>query len=92
MARNHARTPEEQAKRQAMYWSGLMWHIGTFMIIGLFFWAMDFGLGQEGIQWAQWVMGFWAIALAFHALAYYVDGRSIQDRQIHRREQELQDH
>ncbi len=92
MTRTHARTPDEQIRHRARYLSGLVYHVGTFLIISAFFWTMDAGLGQDGIQWAHWVSGFWAIALAFHGLAYYVDGRGIEDRMIQRHERELQDH
>jgi hypothetical protein len=67
-------TPEEQARR-AKYLTGLMWHIGAFLIINAFFWILDAMTGQAGIQWAYWITLFWGFALAFHVLAYLVVGR-----------------
>jgi apolipoprotein N-acyltransferase len=67
-------TPEEQARR-AKYLTGLMWHIGAFLIINAFFWILDAMTGQAGIPWAYWITLFWGFALAFHALAYIVVGR-----------------
>jgi uncharacterized membrane protein YhaH (DUF805 family) len=67
-------SPEEQARR-AKYLTGLMWHIGAFIIINAFFWILDAMTGQAGIQWAFWITLFWGFALAFHVLAYLVVGR-----------------
>ena len=67
-------TPEEQARR-AKYLTGLMWHVGAFLIINAFFWILDAMTGQAGIQWAYWITLFWGFALAFHVLAYLVVGR-----------------
>ncbi len=67
-------TPEEQARR-ATYATGLMWHIGAFIILNAFFWVLDLLIGQSGIQWAFWITLFWGVALAFHVLAYLVVGR-----------------
>lgn len=49
------------------------------MIINAFFWIMD-AMGAGGTNWAFWITGFWGLALAFHALAYFVDGRQIEAR------------
>ncbi len=77
-------TPEEQ-ERRATYLTGLMWHIGTFVIINTFFWVLDLVVGQSGIQWAYWITLFWGFALAFHVLAYLVVGRrSAGSGQTHR--------
>jgi 2TM domain len=67
-------TREEQARR-AQYLTGLMWHVGAFLIINAFFWVLDLLVGQSGIQWAYWITLFWGFALAFHVLAYLVVGR-----------------
>jgi len=67
-------THEEQARR-ARYLTGLMWHVGAFLIINTFFWVLDLIIGQSGIQWAFWITLFWGVALAFHVLAYLVVGR-----------------
>jgi hypothetical protein len=67
-------TPEETARR-ARYLTGVMWHVGAFLIINVFFWVLDLITGQEGVQWAYWITLFWGFALAFHVLAYLVVGR-----------------
>jgi len=71
-------THEEQARR-ARYLTGLMWHVGAFLIINTFFWVLDLIIGQSGIQWAFWITLFWGVALAFHVLAYLVVGRRSED-------------
>jgi len=72
-------TPEAQARRRARYLVGLLWHAGAFLIINASFWILDLTLGQSGLQWAFWITGVWGFALAFHALAYYVDGRGVEE-------------
>ncbi len=67
-------TPQEQARR-AKYLTGVMWHVGAFLIINVFFWVLDLVTGESGIQWAFWITLFWGFALAFHVLAYLVVGR-----------------
>ena len=88
MARTEARTPEARAQRRAKYLSGLLWHAGAFVIINAFFWILDVALGPDGLNWAFWVTGVWGFALAFHALAYFVDGRGLEARKT---QQYLQD-
>ena len=73
------RHPELRARERAKYLTGLLWHAGTFVIINAFFWLLD-GLGAGGINWSPWITLFWGLALAFHALAYWIDGRQIEDR------------
>lgn len=73
-------THEEQARKRARYLTGLLWHAGAFLVINAFFWALDLGLGRGGVQWAFWITAAWGFALAFHALAYYVDGRGVEAR------------
>lgn len=79
MAQREMRTVEERAQRRAKYLSGLVWHAGTFLIINAFFWYLDL-TGQSGLQWSYWITVAWGLALAFHALAYYVDGRGLEER------------
>jgi 2TM domain len=79
-ARRGIPTPEEQARKRARYLTGLLWHTGAFVIVNAFFWTLDLGLGRGGLQWAFWITGAWGFALAFHVLAYYVDGRSVEAR------------
>ena len=78
----HSTTPdlEERARRRAKHWTDLMWHLGAFVIINGFFWILDLALGQSGLQWAYWITGAWTFALAFHVLAYLIDGRDLQER------------
>jgi hypothetical protein len=83
-AQVHPRTPEERARRQARYLTGLLWHAGSFLIINAFFWIIDFGLGKGGPHWAFWITGVWGFALAFHALAYAVAGRGVEERRYAR--------
>ncbi len=78
LQRRTART--EDAERRAQYLTGLLWHIGAFLIINGFFWAMDLALGAEGAQWAIWITAIWGFALAFHVLAYLIDGRQVRER------------
>jgi uncharacterized membrane protein len=73
--------PAERARKRARYLTDLLWHAGAFLIINVFFWILDLGLGRGGVQWAYWITGVWAFALAFHGLAYYVDGRGVAERE-----------
>jgi hypothetical protein len=72
-------TPEARARRRAKYLTDLMWHAGTFFIINAFLWILDFA-GGGGLDWAYWVTIGWGIGLAFHTLAYLVDGRDVEAR------------
>ena len=83
MSRTDAQTPEERAQRRAKYLSGLLWHIGTFLIINTFFVILDL-IGGGGINWSPWIILFWGFALAFHVLAYLVDGRQVEERMSRR--------
>ncbi len=80
MGATETRSPEQRSRYQARYLSDLIWHAGTFVIINSFFWILDLGLGQGGLQWSYWITGFWGLALAFHVLAYFVAGRQLEDR------------
>ena len=72
----------ERARERAEYLSGLIWHAGTYVIINVFLWALDIYTGASGVQWAFWVTIGWGLAVAFHALAYLVDGRQLEERKI----------
>ena len=72
-------TPQARAERRAKYLTGLIWHLGAFVIINAFFWILD-AMGAGGINWAFWITGVWGLALACHTLAYYVDGRDLKGR------------
>jgi len=80
MARSEKQTPEERARKRAKYLTGLLWHGGTFVIINAFFWILDATTGVEGIQWSFWITASWGLGLAFHGLAYLVDGRDLEER------------
>jgi uncharacterized membrane protein YhaH (DUF805 family) len=80
MTTTEAPSPVERAQRRAKYWTGLVWHAGAFLIINASFWILDLAIGQSGLQWAYWITALWGFALAFHALAYYVDGRQLEVR------------
>ncbi len=49
------------------------------MIINIFFWLLD-AMGPAGVNWAFWITATWGFALAFHALAYLIDGRQLEQR------------
>lgn len=74
-----AETAEARARKRAKYLTGLVWHTGAFIIINVFLWLLDV-VGGGGVQWAFWITAVWGFALAFHAVAYYVDGRGLEDR------------
>lgn len=79
MAQKEIQTPEARARKRAKYLTDLLWHAGTFLIINAFLWILDTA-GGGGLTWAYWVTGAWGLALAFHALAYFVDGRQLEER------------
>lgn len=72
--------PVDQARQRAKYLTGLMWHAGAFLVINVFFWILDYTVGAQGLQWAYWITLFWGFALAFHALAYLIAGRQVEER------------
>lgn len=74
-----SQTVEERAQRRAGYLAGLVWHAGTFLIINAFFWILD-SLDRGGVNWSVWITVMWGMALAFHGLAYLVDGRQLEER------------
>ena len=80
MADEDVTTPEARARIRATYLTGLVWHIGAFIIINFFFWILDLTVGADGLQWAYWITGAWGIGLLFHLLAYFVDGRQLEER------------
>ncbi len=80
MAHADTETPESRALQRAKYLTGLSWHVGVFVIINAFFWVLDLTIGNGGLDWAYWITGLWGLALAFHLLAYLVDGRQLEQR------------
>lgn len=75
-----ASTPETRARKRAKSYTGLLWHIGVFIVINAFFWILDLTTGAEGVQWAYWITLFWGLALAFHVVAYVVGNGGIEQR------------
>jgi hypothetical protein len=73
-------TATQQARRRAQYLTGLMWHLGAFVVLNAFFWLLDLMTGVSGLQWAYWITLFWGLALAFHIVAYLIDGRAVRER------------
>jgi hypothetical protein len=49
-------------------------------VINVFFWGLDLLVGANGLQWAFRITLFWGLALAFHAVAYFVAGRQVAER------------
>jgi len=80
MAQTSESTPETRALKRAKSYTGLMWHIGTFLVINAFFWLLDIATGADGVQWAYWITIFWGLALAFHVVAYVVGGSGLEER------------
>jgi uncharacterized RDD family membrane protein YckC len=80
VVQTETRTPEARAMERAKYLTGLLWHAGAFVIINGFFWFLDAFVGADGFQWAYWITLFWGFALAFHALAYFIQGRQMEER------------
>jgi len=67
-----ATTAEERALKRSKEFTGLLWHIATFVIINGFLWIIDI-LGGDGANWAFWITITWGIALAFHIAWYFID-------------------
>ena len=84
MAEKQSDTVEELARQRAKYLTGLLWHVGVFAIINAFFWVLDLFVGEAGVQWAFWITLFWGLALLFHALAWFIDGRQVERRRAQR--------
>lgn len=94
MAEGNESTPEARARKRAKSYTGLLWHIGTFVVINGFLWALDLFTGAEGLQWAYWITIFWGIGLAFHVLAYLIDDSGVEERKYQKflaQEQQQQD-
>lgn len=73
-------TIETRAQQRAKHLSSLLWHVGAFVIINAFFWILDLATAAGGLDWAHWITVFWGFALAFHALAYLIDGSRLETR------------
>jgi hypothetical protein len=91
MARDDDVLVSDLAARRAKSFTDLAWHIGAFVILNAMFWALDLFVGQPGLQWAYWITAFWGLALAFHVLAYLIDGRQVERRRAERYSREMSD-
>ena len=80
MTESQELSEEQLAQQRARYLTGLLWHVGVFVIINVFFWSLDLLVGVDGLQWAYWITGFWGLALLFHVLAWLIDGRQVERR------------
>jgi 2TM domain len=78
------RSDEQLAAERAKYLTGLIWHVGAFVILNAFFWFLDLVVGVGGLQWAFWITAIWGMALLFHVLAWIVDGRQLERRRAQR--------
>ncbi len=76
-------TPEERARKRVEEFTGLMWHIASFVIINGFLWAIDLFQGG-GPDWAFWVTIGWGIGVGFHIAAYLLDDNGGQSRRYQR--------
>ena len=92
MTRDDDVTVAELASRRAKSFTDLAWHLGVFVIINVMFWTLDLFVGQSGLQWAYWITAFWGLALAFHVLAYLIDGRQVERRRAERYGKQMNDH
>lgn len=79
------------AQQRAEYLTGLLWHLGAFVILNAFFWILDIITGG-GVTWASWITGFWGLALAFHLLAWFIDGRQLAERKTRQYLEQLHEH
>ncbi len=72
-------SPEERARRRAENWAGLWWHVTVFVVVNAFLWMLDLLTG-DGITWAYWATGPWAIGLLFHVVNYVLEDRGVEGR------------
>jgi hypothetical protein len=64
-------TAQERAVKRSKDYTGMLWHIATFVIINGMLWAIDLMTG--GSYWAFWITLFWGAALLFHIAWYFID-------------------
>jgi len=75
MSAKYGLSDRDLARRRARIRAGMMWHVGTFMIVNAFLWIVDLWMGQDGLQFAHWITGAWTIALLLHGFAWLIEGR-----------------
>lgn len=66
-------TPEERAAKRVHDFSGLAWHVATYLIVNAFLWFI-------APQAAIWVMLGWGIGLAFHVAYYFIGDDGPENR------------
>lgn len=77
MAKANDSTPQERARKRVKNFTGLMWHLVTYVIVNVFLWVMTPGA-------VIWVAVPWGVGLAFHAASYFLDERGFQSRRYDR--------
>ncbi|MCP4304163.1 MAG: 2TM domain-containing protein [bacterium] len=77
MTKPDTNTPEGRARKRLNEFTGLMWHIATFVIANVFLWVIAPGA-------AIWVTIAWGVGLAFHVAAYLLDESGFQQRRYQR--------
>lgn len=78
--RHAARSIDQEEQDAAMHVEhrstvreGFVWHLGTYVIMMGFFAAIAL-MADTGFRWVLWVAIPWGLAVAFHALAFVVEG------------------
>ena len=68
-----------QAEERSKVREGFVWHLGTYLIMMGFFTAIALMAGT-GFVWVLWVAIPWGLGVAFHALAFVVEGTRLVRR------------
>lgn len=58
---------------------GFVWHLGTYLIMMGFFAAIAV-MADTGFRWVLWVAIPWGLGIAFHALAFVIEGTRLVRR------------
>lgn len=77
----------EKVERRVNQKIGLLWHIGTYVVINafmVFIWA----LGSRTSLWFLWVLVPWGVGLAFHVIGYFLGGESGAKERMVKKEME----
>ncbi len=72
-------TPQQRARKRVEDLSSLLWHLGAYVVVNAFLWIQDIVAGG-GLEYAYWVTIPWGVGLAFHALAYFLGERGLEQR------------
>jgi hypothetical protein len=70
---------EARARKRAQDYAALLVHVGAYVIVNVFMWALDLATGG-GVQWAYWVTIPWGLGLGLHFTSYYLEERGMSDR------------